>query len=348
MKSIKLIIPIAILLIILPINNKNLFADMMDEDAESYRIKGYEAQEKGDVDAAMVWYQKAIALDPNYAAPHNDLGIIYEVKGWLDRAESEYQKALAIDPNYTKAHTNLALLYERKGELEKAAYHWMRRYKLGQPNDPWTYEARERLEKLGLLDLKEEQERTSPLAVKERGEQTKSRLKPEKKREVRKGLEKDTNKGWTKIDFSRTAKEPKIEDELQASLRLAEERLREERMKVGKVDSEKSLKLETSLSQPRPYPQEEKSLGQSAKMYYSKAQDYYNKGEYVKALDELRKAKQDYPGDKNILALEDTIKNRMKEKRITDHYNEGINRYRQRDYSGARKEFEAILSILPE
>ena len=124
----------------------------MSNEALVYRENGYRAQNIGDIDSAITWYQKACELDSNYAIPHNDLGILYEAKGWLDRAEIEYQKALEIDPNYGKSCTNLALVYERKGELEKSAFYWMRRYKLGKSGDYWTDEARKRLEKLGLVE----------------------------------------------------------------------------------------------------------------------------------------------------------------------------------------------------
>ena len=147
--SIYFILLVAIALIYFPSFG---YAKGLSDNAEEYRVKGYEAQIKGDAESAIEFYQKAVNLDPKYAAPHNDLGILYETKGWLDRAEVEYQKAIVIDPDYKDAHTNLALLYERKGELEKAAFHWMKRYKLGQANDPWTKEAISRLEKLGLVD----------------------------------------------------------------------------------------------------------------------------------------------------------------------------------------------------
>lgn len=124
----------------------------LSSEALVYRENGYKAQEIGDIDSAITWYQKACQLDANYASPHNDLGILYETKGWLDRAEMEYRKALAIDPNHERSYTNLALIYERKGDLEKSAFYWMRRYKLGKPGDYWTDEARKRLEKLGLVE----------------------------------------------------------------------------------------------------------------------------------------------------------------------------------------------------
>ncbi|MFA5389644.1 MAG: tetratricopeptide repeat protein [Candidatus Omnitrophota bacterium] len=324
-------------------------------EAEKYRTKGYEAQQLGDIDTAIEWYQKAANMRPEYAAPHNDLGILFETKGWLDRAEAEYEKALAIDPEYKEVHTNLALLCERKGELEKAAFHWMRRYKLGKAGDPWTEEARSRLEKLGLIDkaekpLQEKIEKKKPIkkpAVKKEKPQAKPKIKKEKQENVKKDVvkkekpEAKPKKGsdWTRIGSEKTGKTAKVskaetksslDEELQESLRLAEERLKKE--KAGKINTGEPQGLS----------------GGEANAAYAKAKDLYGKGEYAKALDAIRLAGQDSDTNKALAELEGAIKFRMKEERIEDHYKEGMIEYRQKDFSGARKEFEAILSILPE
>jgi Flp pilus assembly protein TadD len=303
----------------------------VSSDAEAYRTKGYDAQQRGDIDTAIEWYQKAANLMPNYASPHNDLGILFESKGWLDRAASEYEKALAIDPNYKEVHTNMALLYERKGELDKAAFHWMRRYKLGSPEDPWTQEAKNRLEKLGLLEKAESVEQIK------KGPPVRKRLGKKQKPEAKK----DT--GWTRLGSEKNKKQAAVkesskvlDEELQESLRLAEERLKKE--KAGKEDTA-YVKKQIDTGEP--------VLGEAGSSY-NKAKDYYNKGEYAKALDTIRLAKQNSPQNSLLLNLEDEIKFKMKEERIEDHYKEGIIHYRQKDFAGARKEFEAILSILPE
>lgn len=571
----------------------DIYAGTLRDEAKTYREEGYHAQERGEIDEAIAWYQKTIAFDPNYAAPHNDLGILFESKGWIDRAEEEYKKAITIDPNYEQAHTNLALLYERKGELEKAAFHWMRRYKLGRPGDPWTEEAKSRLEKIGLLDarggdksetkavkreidkqrsaekksaeellekkwLGEERYRAREIRNRERREKilAQKKLKEERRRkqlesrrerqegrrnsrverqrlleerrqrhehleqkrqedrlekqnlrerkrttgevrqrkegrtespeegpspalkkkeavrsysyvneidrritraedrideavalekaehkitrieqkidsrtpdvsnintrlvtveeqlastpksaEVEKRLssiehraeqalkmkefdnrigglesrlkryygndtyvEQDVRGGasapevsvspkkgekekWAKIGgkgkdtapretkLRRPVKtkqkrsEGSFEEKLQRSLELAEERLRKERMEET---------IEKNSFEP-----EVKSYSETNK-YYSKAQSYYQRGEYAKALDEIRTGKRDSPQDSSLLELEEKIKDKMKEERIKDLYNEGIMRYQQKDFSGAREEFESILSILPE
>lgn len=126
-------------------------ADALREEAVAYRNKGYELQRQGSDQDAYSWYQKAIALDPSYPTPHNDLGVILEQQGRLEEAQRAYQRALAINPNYLEAHANLAMLFERVGDRDKAIYHWLKRYQLGSPGDPWTTRAEERLVALDVL-----------------------------------------------------------------------------------------------------------------------------------------------------------------------------------------------------
>ena len=127
------------------------FAAGLREEAITYRAQGYEAQRRGDKEAALSLYQKAAALDSTYPTPLNDTGVLLEEKGQLQEAEQAYQQALAINPNYLEPHANLAMLYERMGQKEQAVFHWMRRYQLGDPYDPWTARAEERLVALGVF-----------------------------------------------------------------------------------------------------------------------------------------------------------------------------------------------------
>lgn len=122
------------------------------DEAVAYRQEGYQRQQQGDLDGAVIAYQKAAAIDPGYATPQDDLGIVYERQGRLDEARQAYEHALMIDPNYLEAHTNLALLYERMGNSDAAIPHWAKRYALGQAGDPWTSRAGERLAALGALE----------------------------------------------------------------------------------------------------------------------------------------------------------------------------------------------------
>lgn len=119
--------------------------------ARVYRNEGLRAQSLGDLDSALVFYQKAVELDPEYQVVYNDLGIIYEAKGEPERAEASYLKALAIDPYYLSAYSNLALFYESKRDLVNAAEYWKKRYELGNPEDLWTMKAQQRLKDIQLM-----------------------------------------------------------------------------------------------------------------------------------------------------------------------------------------------------
>ncbi|MBI4355378.1 MAG: tetratricopeptide repeat protein [Candidatus Omnitrophica bacterium] len=131
-------------------------AQSLANEAVEYRVKGYELQRQGEASAAMANYQKAVAIDPTYAAPHNDLGVLFEVQGEMNRAEAEYQAAIKADPNYLEAYTNLALLYEKLGQKERAIYYWLKRASMGHPLDAWTIRAKERLVAVGVFEKKED------------------------------------------------------------------------------------------------------------------------------------------------------------------------------------------------
>ena len=132
------------------LNTPSHAAGLRDE-ATGYRAQGYERQQQGDVAGALSFYQKAAALDPSYASPQNDMGVVYEEMGRIGDARTAYEQALTIDPNFLQAHANLAMLYERIGEKEKAIVHWLKRYQMGDSSDPWTNRAEERLAALGVL-----------------------------------------------------------------------------------------------------------------------------------------------------------------------------------------------------
>ena len=127
----------------------SLAGSLILEDAKAYREEGYKAQSLGDIAGALVWYQKAIQMDPHYAQVCNDIGVIYENQGDIVRAEEMYKRTLDIDPDFLPTYTNLAFIAEKKGNIEDASYYWKKRYELGQEGDYWWEVSRQHLLKLG-------------------------------------------------------------------------------------------------------------------------------------------------------------------------------------------------------
>ncbi len=120
--------------------------------AVDYRDKGLRYQKSGDLDTALIYFQKAIELDPSFAVAYNDAGVLYESKGWYDRAKQAYGRAIEIDPSLPSPYYNLGSIYEKEGNFDKAIYYYKQRVLIGDWNDEWTVKARQSLKGLGVND----------------------------------------------------------------------------------------------------------------------------------------------------------------------------------------------------
>ena len=67
---------------------------------EDWVWKGYNAYEIGEPDNAILYYQKAIEINPNILGPYWFMGWIYKDKGDYSKAIEWYQKAIDIDPDF--------------------------------------------------------------------------------------------------------------------------------------------------------------------------------------------------------------------------------------------------------
>jgi len=81
-------------------------------DAKAQVEFGISVAQRGLWREAIYRWEKAIELDPSYAAAFNDLAIAYEHEGQLDKARRAYDKALGLDPNNTQIRQNYELFKE--------------------------------------------------------------------------------------------------------------------------------------------------------------------------------------------------------------------------------------------
>ena len=78
-------------------------------DARTQVAFGISVAQRGLWREAIYRWEKAVELDPTYAAAFNDLAIAYEHEGQLDKARKAYEKAAELEPNNAEIKQNFEL-----------------------------------------------------------------------------------------------------------------------------------------------------------------------------------------------------------------------------------------------
>ena len=93
--------------------------------AEIYRLtdSGWELAKKGQIEAAIAEWMKALELDPRDANLHNYIGAALMQEGKFDEAILHLQKALVANPDADESHGNMGLALMQEGKLEEASAH---------------------------------------------------------------------------------------------------------------------------------------------------------------------------------------------------------------------------------
>jgi tetratricopeptide (TPR) repeat protein len=81
-------------------------------------------QSEGRLDEATDHYQRAIALQPDYAPAYNNLATAMRARGRLSDAVAAYERAIGLRPEYPEAHYNLANALTDAGKPREAVEHF--------------------------------------------------------------------------------------------------------------------------------------------------------------------------------------------------------------------------------
>jgi Tfp pilus assembly protein PilF len=90
--------------------------------AEAYTFRGWAYSFEGKLDLAIEECRKAIATDPTFGNPYNDIGCYLMEQGARDEAVGWFQRAKEA-PRYEPRHfpyLNLGRLYASRGEIAEA------------------------------------------------------------------------------------------------------------------------------------------------------------------------------------------------------------------------------------
>ena len=93
---------------------------------EYYRLLdlAWEFAVKGQYDAAIAEWDKALSLDASDPKVHINLGAVLVRGGRLDEAVAHFEKALQLNPGFTEAHNNLGVILAQTRRFDEAIAHF--------------------------------------------------------------------------------------------------------------------------------------------------------------------------------------------------------------------------------
>lgn len=107
--------------------------------------RGYleDYQNLDNIENAIAQFDKAIAVDKNYAPAYAARGMAYTIgfqwknrgRDWLDKARSSCERALSITPQLAEGHTCLGDVYYSTGRYEEAVQQFQRSLELDHTSD---------------------------------------------------------------------------------------------------------------------------------------------------------------------------------------------------------------------
>jgi len=121
------------------------------KDIEAAITLGNIFYDNGDAGQSILYYQRALAVDPDLPGVRTDLGTMYWRNDDISLAEQAFRETIARDPSFGHAYVNLGLLLHRaKDNVKEARTVWQQLLAVNPEHDVAT-KARELLQETEAL-----------------------------------------------------------------------------------------------------------------------------------------------------------------------------------------------------
>lgn len=120
--------------------------------AEAFFLEGNRLLAASECRAAEACFREALALAPDFAEAHANLGMLLDQEGMAAEAERQYRLALALNPRLGHTHSNLGVLLANQKRFEEAESAYLSAIEL-EPDSPAAWS------NLGVLQACRKQER---------------------------------------------------------------------------------------------------------------------------------------------------------------------------------------------
>jgi serine/threonine protein kinase/Tfp pilus assembly protein PilF len=125
-------------------------------------LEDYKSQD--NIDNAIAEFQRAIAVDQNYAPAYAAMGLAYNTgfvwknrdKDWVDKAKTACDRALALTPHLAEGHTCLGNVFLSMGRYENAVQEFQRSLDLDHNSDETLSSLATAYQKLGKASAAED------------------------------------------------------------------------------------------------------------------------------------------------------------------------------------------------
>lgn len=115
------------------------------QDRQSRILLGNAYYDMGRYDAAVRWYEEALALDSDDVNVTTDLATSYLYMNNVDKAIETYKQSLNLNPDHPQTLQNLGIAYFYTGRYRDAIQHWERLVE-NNPEYPHVEEIKKQIE----------------------------------------------------------------------------------------------------------------------------------------------------------------------------------------------------------